>query len=124
MQLAITGTVTPDCTIANTGDPAGTLNGESYWAWTAGGQEWWLQWTGTEWLLCADWNGDGQVNVQDLDLGAYWTNANMLGEYTPTNGATGTATVAEYAEPPAPTGDTLVIRWNVSGEITILRKKE
>ena len=122
MQLAITGTVNPDCTIANTGDPAGIIGGESYWSWTAGGRTWWLQWLGSEWLICADWNADGIINADDMLTGAHWLSPNLLGEYTPANGATGTATVAEYVE--SPTGDTLIIRWNVSGEITILRNRE
>jgi len=121
-RYSVSGTLTPDATTADTGVAAGTISGESYWAWKASGQTWWLQWTGTEWLLCADWNVDGLVNAEDRVAGAYWTNANMLGEYTPANGATGTATVAEYVPPPE---NLLVLEWLTgphAGKYTLLKE--
>jgi hypothetical protein len=43
------------------------------------------------------------------------------GLYIGANGATGTATVAEYV-PPA--DEYIVVKWRVSGEFTVLKKRQ
>jgi hypothetical protein len=113
--------LTPDATVADTGVAAGEYNGRSYWRWLVGEQEWFLfyrfQAPFHTWRI-AD-------HLESFDTAWIRLVDDPVGTYAPSAGeAVGNPTVAEYEEHLPPTGDTLVIRWKVSGEITILRKKE
>lgn len=41
-RYSVSGTLTPDATTADTGDPAGTHNGQPYWSWTNDEGTWFL----------------------------------------------------------------------------------
>ena len=86
---AITGTLEPDVTTENTGEPAGVLNGEPYWSWAAAEVTWFLFWDSGQslWFIGSELGG--------LPL---WTSATLVGPYDPF-GSSGIATVAEYAPP-------------------------
>jgi hypothetical protein len=122
-RYSVSGTLTPDATIADTGEPAGTVNGQPYWQYQAGGETWRLFYSAlaVKWLICADWNGDGAIDERDSKDGPHWTSAALAGDYIPVGGATGTATVAEYV-PPA--DEYIVVKWRASGEFTVLKKRQ
>jgi hypothetical protein len=127
-RYSVSGDVTPDCTTADTGEQAGSQGGLPNWRWLAGGQEWWLQATGTGWLLCVDYNGDGFLNFQDSISGPNWqsagTDGKPPGEYTPSNGASGTVIVAEYVEPPPTEYAVLTINDGpLAGEYIVLKTR-
>lgn len=92
---SVSGTLTPDATTANTGEPAGTFNGQDYWTWTNDAGTWYLLF-GTSWRIYK-----GSLTPPPFD--PWWNRgvANILGEYSPVIAATGTATVAEYVPPVA-----------------------
>ena len=95
-RYSVSGTLTPDATTADTGEPAGTYNGQPYWTW------------GTWYLFLSDLRIIGQPsnlwaiadNLDRLEATFVWFGSTGVeGAYTPAfgNPATGTATVAEYA---------------------------
>jgi hypothetical protein len=43
---SVTGTLTPNATTSNTGEPVGTEQGQPYWDWDTDGPDW------TKWRLC------------------------------------------------------------------------
>jgi hypothetical protein len=105
MRLTITGTVdlSPDCTTPDTGEPAGTHNGQSYWTWTNDAGTWYL-WASINpkggkiycWYITTQlgtktsprWEGPIQVSVP----GVYARYPVIMGQ---------NATVAEYVPPVA-----------------------
>lgn len=126
MRLTISGTVTPDCTIADTGEPAGTHSGQDYWTWEAGGQTWYL-WN----YVIPDERGDNwywvisQVAPKELDGSELrWAKVvvsdetvDSIGNYPAATLTTGTVTVTEYIP-----DEYLVVKWTASGEFTVLKK--
>jgi len=96
-RYVVSGTVSPDCTTPDTGEPAGTYNGQNYWTWTNDAGTWYLWWftspRGNAWTITAELG-----SAPDGLLWYQWTTEQIIpvsGEY-PTNGdnSTGTATVA------------------------------
>jgi hypothetical protein len=123
MRLTISGTpdLSPDCTVADTGEPAGLdSNGNEYFTWEAGGHAWYL------WFLSIE---QGWVISQLLQAfpvrppGPWWSGTSQLGEYAPQGTSVGTVTVAEYIPPPVE-DEYLVVKWKASGEFTILKKRQ
>ena len=49
---SVSGTLSPDCTTSNTGEPAGTYNDEDYWTWTNDADTWYLFWNTNRFLHC------------------------------------------------------------------------
>lgn len=95
-RYSVSGTLTPDATTADTGEPVGVWNGQPYWRWLVGEQEWYLWKYLTVWVITKA--------LQNLMNNA-WQNlsGDIPGTYSPITGASGTATVAEYVEPPPAT---------------------
>lgn len=82
--LSVTGSPSPDCTTANTGEPFNEFNGQNRWVWTAGGYTWELFFDGLyTWVL-----SDG-VGVY------YWQRSTLAGSYTPMGSASGNPVVSE-----------------------------
>lgn len=101
-DYTVSGTVTPDCTGDYT--DAGEYNGQRYYTCTNEAGTWFLYSTDSPpfqlWRISA---------VLGATKGLCWTQSSLLGEYLPAGGAAGTATVAEYVEPP-PTEAVLTAR--------------
>ncbi len=100
---AISGELSPDCTVGDTGESAGTVNGQPYWEWVAGGVTYYLC-NATE-LFGVMW-GITTVLGSFPQQGPYWMKdgeeAEILGDYAPGGGAAGTATVTVVGnDPPA-----------------------
>lgn len=89
----ISGTLTPDATTANTGELAGTYNGQNYWTWTNDAGTWYLYLTEAAVYAIA-----GQLPAGKAQP-AWQGGAAVAGDYLPNPNATGTATVAEYVPP-------------------------
>lgn len=120
-RYSVSGTLSPDATVADTGEAAGEHNGQPYWSWTNDAGTWYL-WSSTvkgviSWYLSPTlgssmWTGPASVG------------ATPNGDYLPPRfppGITGTASVAEYVEPSAP--ECITLRWRASGEFTILKMR-
>ena len=115
MNLKITGTISPDVTIPDSGPPNGTWNGRDYWTWYAAEETWYLFWftvKSTKWVISAD------LGTLSLSLGVwYGPNAvSPVGTYTPVAPATGDATVAEYV--PDNTPDAFVFTDVVDADLS------
>lgn len=90
---SVSGTLIPDATTPNTGEPAGTLNGQPYWTWGV----WFLYWKPGKtnlWRISQELDGDSVAG---------WTRetddpTDVIGMYQPFT-TEGTAIVAEYVEP-------------------------
>jgi hypothetical protein len=102
MNLQIADTISPDTNTADTGSPAGTLNGRNYWAWTADGITYYLFWFSvhhTSWILSSI--------LGALSLSGYWIGPNTTspcGTYIGGTGVEiGNANVQELT-PPAVNG--------------------
>lgn len=126
MRLTISGTVSPDCTTLDTGEPAGTHSGYDYWTWEAGEQEWFLAFV----------PADGKAGTPDfwsISLGlpdstnytdVRWRldSAVVSGNYLPIRDATGTVIVTEYTPPAATTYATLTITDGpLAGQYIVLK---
>ena len=99
----ITGTISPNATTANTGEPAGTLNEQPYWTWEAGGFTWYLWFDDSSAPLLYAWRmtkvlggGTGPPNPHWEKTG---NTPDPAGSYLPKITATGTATVTVVANP-------------------------
>ena len=117
-RYAVTGDVL--CATSDTGEPTGTQNGYPVYQWTNENGNWTL-------LVITVISQSIQIHLVTGDPvvgGAVgWSRATntFLGNYAPVNGATGTATVAEYV---APTPDEYItVRWRASGEVTVLKMR-
>jgi hypothetical protein len=128
MRLTISGTVSPDCTTPDTGEPAGQYNGQDYWTWEAGGQAWAL--------FASEVSGkSGEViqwAIQQTAPGVlvepYWISSvpeggAATGTYSPVPLVSGNlVTVTEYTPPEPPADEYLVVEWTASGRFTVLKK--
>lgn len=118
-RYAVSGEVSPDCTIADTGEPAGEYNGQPYWTWEASGQTWYLS---VQIALSPNiYHWVISTAVGDVPRGTpswYMDGSTPIGDYVPNRDATGTATVAEYVPP----DEYIVVEWTASGKFTILKK--
>lgn len=109
MRLTVTGTpdLSPDCTTPDTGEPAGTYNGQNYWTWTNDAGTWFLWYKRVTfpppgyqkmYISAALGNSYGwQLTITDPAV--------IIGNYTSNGAYTGTATVAEYVPPADDTPD-------------------
>jgi hypothetical protein len=120
MRLTISGTVTPDCTIVDTGEPAGELNGQPYWQWTGKKPDgspttYFLYWVAPNWIIST---------LLGAVWATQWANAagSVIGDYAPGSFHTGTVTVTEYTPPEPPMAEYLVVEWTASGRFTVLKK--
>jgi hypothetical protein len=117
-RLTVSGTLVPDATTADTGVAAGIHNEEPYWSWTNDAETWYLWWGGTGWNIGNALGGATLVWIRP--------DVNIVGEYFPIGSTTGTATVAEYEEPPAPGSEKLlVLEWLTgphAGKYTLLKE--
>jgi len=128
---AVTGTLSPDVTTANTGEPDGYFGDPPYWQWLVGETLWILSYTQTiegpkptttydNWFIDTLFGGGSPW---------YWLKKTVadgspdpVGEYAPMNSATGTATVAEYVPPSNPTYATLTINDGpLAGQYIVLK---
>ena len=117
-RYAVSGTLSPDATTADTGEPAGTFSGQPYWTWTNDAGTWYLWTVFGVYLISAD-------PPAFIQPGLFWQNSVgeyvVPGTYSPVGANTGTATVAEYV---APTPDEYItVRWRASGEFTVLKMR-
>jgi len=110
MRYAVSGTLSPDATTADTGEAAGTYNGQPYWMWTNDAGTWYLYKPSANWYIANSLDGI-QTKV--------WNGGeSIVGTYAPDplTGATGTATVTKIDE-------YIAVRWRLSGEITVLKMR-
>ena len=116
----IIGDPNPDCTTSDTGDVAGTHNGQPYWSWTNDAGTWYLYYTTSPsfdpcWLISnalSNWLTEGGGGGELGWYGGSGTGLNRIGDYNNTGGgASGTPTVAGI---PAFTIN------SATGEITII----
>lgn len=115
-RYAVTGDVL--CATADMGEPTGEQNGYPTYQWTNDNGTWWMGAT-------AIISGITRVYVitsAPLVAGTpAWARVSgtEIGNYNPINGASNTATVAEYV---APTPDEYItVRWRASDEFTVLK---
>lgn len=120
MKLSIIGTLTPDATIADTGDPVGTYNSQPYWSWSAGGHTWYLffqpGFAGSQWVIGA--------SPPAALYAASWIGGQGVptGEYSPEIIASGVLTVAEVSPSPGTLVYTLQIHSGPdAGKYYVLR---
>ena len=117
-RYSVSGDPNPDCTVADTGPPAGTVEGKPYWEWTTGARTWRLQWGGSNW---------GILNVGgDAAFWAMIGPTEPPGEYAPITGTTGNPIVAEYVEPPPTAEKFLTLQVHTgpfAGEFIVLRTR-
>jgi hypothetical protein len=103
-RYSVSGTLTPDATTPDTGEPAGTYDAQPYWSWTNDAGTWYLWWyfdgIGGTWEITNSAPGPGFPWWVIM-----WTSALLEGEYHANIGAAGTATVAEYVPPADDTPD-------------------
>ena len=91
MKLTISGALSPDATIANTGEPTGQYLGRDQWTWAAGGHAWTLRYV-------ADPFASGWKILADGGEDYWWAGPNAVspvGEYSPALGA-GAMTISEH----------------------------
>lgn len=118
-RLAVSGTLNPDASTADTGEPAGEFNSAEYWSWTNDGGTWylWYDLPNNKWVI------SDSLGVSPF-LGQFgWglLEGQVVGAYSMLVGVTGIATVAEYV---APTPDEYItVRWRASGEFTVLKMR-
>lgn len=116
-RLAVSGTLSPDASTADTGEPAGAFNSADYWSWTNDGGTWYLWYDSLNKWVISDSLGAGPFQGR-----AGWglLEGQVVGVYSILVGVTGIATVAEYV---APTPDKYItVEWTASGKFTVLRK--
>jgi len=114
----VRGTLVPDATTENTGEPKGLCdNGYSYWEWTNEAGTWQLKWDTTPEKYCISKDGLGPSGENPC-----WTNTggelDVEGDYIPVTFASGTASVAEYEAPstdPTLRGSLLLLISHVNG---------
>ena len=84
---SVSGTLTPDATTTNTGEPVGSYGSLPYWSWSAGGHTWYLwKWMGFAYVITetlGTWGGPY----------AWFGHSSVIGSYTRDYSSTGTATV-------------------------------
>ena len=118
---SVTGTTSPDCTTASTGEPAGTYGGEPYWSWVNGATTWYLWFDlgiGGWWWISATPPGDSFEDAWGQILGT------VTGLYAPYTGLfySGDSTIAEYIPPAASTYATLTIADGpLAGQYIVLK---
>jgi hypothetical protein len=116
MRLTISGTVTPDCTTLDTGEPAGIWENYEYWTWAAGGLTFYLYRLGSLETNRYAIYTSLTTGIPALVLGdGFWLGqsgigkppgpAPLLGNYSPQGGMSGTVTVTEYTPPADNTPD-------------------
>ena len=117
-RYAVSGSVL--CATSDTGEPTGEQNGYPVYQWTNDNGTWWM---GVTTII----SGLSRVYVITASpvVGGTpsWARVSgtEIGNYGPVNGASGTATVAEYV---APTPDEYItVRWRASGEFTLLKMR-
>jgi len=124
-RYSVSGTLSPDATTADTGEPAGQFGGHPYWSWG----EWYLFNAGV--FGSSVWVVANRLSVSLVAGGVdrAWQAAvgGPAGEYNPMvgMGTAGTATVAEYVAPPTPT-EYAVLTINdgpLAGEYIVLKKR-
>jgi hypothetical protein len=94
-RYAVSGTTSPDCTTEDTGEPAGTINGQPYWEWVVGSV------TCRLYRLVVTPAVMSIVAIQGgVNIGA-WSKpgTGITGIYTAIAPTTGNATVAVYVPP-------------------------
>lgn len=98
-RYSVSGTLNPNATTPDTGEPAGTYGGKSYWQWVKDGTTYRMYWFFVNWIITSAELG--------ANPGTYWWLPNPpppdapAGAYSAGGSATGTATVAEYVPPVA-----------------------
>lgn len=97
-RYSVSGTLTPDATTADTGDPAGTHNGQPYWSWTNDAGTWFL------WFSQEAFGRYRYAINHGLDESLMWSGSFLnplpIGNYEANLGmCTGLSTVAEYVPP-------------------------
>jgi hypothetical protein len=125
-QYSVSGTLDPDATTANTGPAAGTYNGQSYWSWLVGEQEWFLWWGsgGLQWFIARQLGGPISRGTPHFNRFALTGDPldGIAGDYTPID-ATGTATVAEYVAPPAEYAVLTINDGPLAGQYVVLKTR-
>ena len=108
-RYSVSGTLSPDATTADTGEAAGTFSGQPYWTWTNDAGTWYLFLNGANWAI---------ANAFDRFTKAWYGGPAIAGDYVEDAllGTTGTATVTQIDEYYA-------VKWKMSGEFTILKKR-
>jgi hypothetical protein len=97
-RYSVSGTLVPDATTENTGEPKGLCSqGYPYWEWTNEAGTWQLKWDTTPEKYCISKDGLGPSGENPC-----WTNTggelDVEGDYIPVTFASGTASVAEVLE--------------------------
>jgi hypothetical protein len=127
-RYSVSGTpdMNPDCTTADTGPPAGTHNEQPYWTWESGGITWFLSFAGVFWNPPMKWTIARFLGATTPAFVGSTDTSVILGDYPAVGEFVGTATVAEYEEPPAPEPEKLlVLEWLAgphAGKYTLLKE--
>jgi len=129
-RYSVSGTLTPDATTADTGEPAGTFGGQPYWRWLVGEQEWFLfyrpEFSFPPFVNAERWVIGNELNTPAGFDSLEWHRLSneIAGDYAP-SGTTGTATVAEITGPP-PATEYAVLQINdgpLAGEYIVLKTR-
>ena len=115
-RYAVSGDVL--CATADTGEPTGEQNGYPAYQWTNDNGTWWMRVT----TIISGITRMYVITVAPMVASTpAWVRVSgtEIGGYAPANGASNTATVAEYV---APTPDEYItVRWRTSDEFTVLK---
>ena len=126
-RYAIDGNPTPDCRIADTGNPAGTFENRDYWTWEADGRTWYLYSHTGYWFIAETL--DTEIEKQYWVSDAAYEQPEDVATWKAYNPGLpevfyeGSPTVTVYVPPPM---KVLVLEWlqgEHAGRYTVLKEE-